>query len=47
MHESVFQQFALLLIIAAIAGAIATRLKQPVIIAYILWVLLSVQLASL
>lgn len=36
MHESVFQQFALLLIIAAIAGAIATRLKQPVIIAYIL-----------
>lgn len=36
MHESVFQQFALLLMIAAVAGAIATRLKQPVIIAYIL-----------
>lgn len=37
MHEeSIFQQFALLLIIAAIAGTIATRLKQPVIIAYIL-----------
>lgn len=37
MHDdSVFQQFALLLLIAAIAGAIATRLKQPVLIAYIL-----------
>ncbi len=34
MHEH-FGQFALLLLIAAAVGAVATRLKQPVLIAYI------------
>ncbi|MGK0673988.1 MAG: hypothetical protein ABWU16_04930 [Halothiobacillaceae bacterium] len=34
MQES-FGEFALLLLIAAAVGAVATRLKQPMLIAYI------------
>jgi Kef-type K+ transport system membrane component KefB len=34
MHEP-FGEFALLLLIAAAVGAVATHLKQPVLIAYI------------
>ncbi len=34
MHQ-VFTEFALILLVSAIAGAIGLRLRQPVIIAYI------------
>ena len=34
MHD-VFSEFALLLVISAVAGALAVRLRQPVLIAYI------------
>ena len=35
IHTNVFGEFALLLLISAAAGAIAVRLRQPVLIAYI------------
>lgn len=35
MHESSFSQFATLLLICALAGAVFVRLRQPVLIAYI------------
>jgi Kef-type K+ transport system membrane component KefB len=35
MHE-VFSEFALLLLISAAAGAVSMRLRQPVLIAYII-----------